>query len=226
MSRLLSRFGIRALAVTLLLVGVVGGYYLGDDRKIQQQAIHAQLASEADEAELQLVKEHHRAQMVAGAERRAAEYEAVRKAAEVAKAEAQRAKKAEQAASRKKRAAAESASTATKPYTGPIPASCKEYSGNRAIGCAVLLDSGFGLDQMPCLDKLWNKESGWNHKARNSSSGAFGIPQALPGGKMASAGDDWQTSPATQVKWGLGYIKDRYGSPCKAWSHSQSVGWY
>jgi hypothetical protein len=225
----LSRFGVRALAVTLLLVGVVGGYYLGDDRKIQQQAIHAQLASEVDQAEQELVKERHRAEMVAGAERRAAEYEAAREAAEVAKAEAQRAKRAEQAATRKKRATAaatESGSTETKPYTGPIPASCKEYSGNRSIGCAVLLGNGFGLDEMPCLDKLWSKESGWNHKARNSSSGAFGIPQALPGGKMASAGDDWQSSPATQVKWGLGYIKDRYGSPCKAWSHSQSTGFY
>ena len=58
----------------------------------------------------------------------------------------------------------------------------------------------------------------------NSSSGAYGIPQALPGSKMASEGSDWQTNPATQIKWGLGYIEGRYGSPCKAWSHSQSVG--
>ncbi|SDY00084.1 hypothetical protein SAMN05444365_101337 [Micromonospora pattaloongensis] len=226
MSRLLSRFGVRALAVTLLGVGVVGGYYLGDNRKVQQQAVHAELASRADRAEQQLMKDQHRAQMVTTAERRAAEYEAARKAAAVAKAEAERARRAEEAASRKKRAAAANASTATKPYAGPIPASCKEYSGNRAIGCALLLDSGFKLDQMPCLDKLWTKESGWNHRASNPSTGAYGIPQALPGSKMGSAGADWQSSPATQIEWGLGYIKDRFDTPCGAWSHFQNTGWY
>ena len=72
-----------------------------------------------------------------------------------------------------------------KPYTGPIPASCNEYSGNRKIGCALMLDRRLqDFDQFPCLDKLWNQESGWNHKAYNSSSGAYGIPQALPGSKM------------------------------------------
>jgi hypothetical protein len=73
---------------------------------------------------------------------------------------------------------------------------------------------------------LWNKESGWRVNAYNSGSGAYGIPQALPGSKMASAGADWQTNAATQIKWGLGYIKGRYGTPCGAWGHSQSVGWY
>jgi len=73
---------------------------------------------------------------------------------------------------------------------------------------------------------LWNKESGWNYQAQNRSSGAYGIPQALPGSKMSSAGGDWQTNAATQVRWGLGYILGRYGSPCGAWDHSQSVGWY
>jgi hypothetical protein len=79
---------------------------------------------------------------------------------------------------------------------------------------------------MPCLDKLWKKESGWNHKARNNSSGAYGIPQAYPGNKMASVGSDWKTNPATQIKWGLGYIKGRYKTPCGAWAKSQSSGWY
>ena len=112
------------------------------------------------------------------------------------------------------------------PFTGPIPASCDEFSGNRATGCALMLKAGFAIDQFPCLNKLWNKESDWNHKASNSGSGAYGIPQALPGSKMSSEGSDWRTNPATQIKWGLGYIEGRYGSPCKAWSHSQSVGWY
>ncbi len=85
---------------------------------------------------------------------------------------------------------------------------------------------GWGDDQFGCLVALWNKESGWNYQAYNRSSGAYGIPQALPGSKMGSAGADWQSNAATQVAWGLGYISGRYGSPCGAWSHSQSTGWY
>ena len=86
---------------------------------------------------------------------------------------------------------------------------------------------GWGEDQFSCLDRLWQKESGWNYAAMNSSSGATGIPQALPGSKMASAGTDWATNATTQISWGLGYIKaSSYGTPCAAWSHSQAVGWY
>ncbi|MFL1380444.1 lytic transglycosylase domain-containing protein [Nocardiopsis sp. frass1] len=77
-----------------------------------------------------------------------------------------------------------------------------------------------------CLKPLWQKESGWNHLAQNPSSGAYGIPQSLPGSKMATHGSDWQTNPATQIAWGIDYIKGRYGTPCGAWAHSQSVGWY
>ncbi|GAA1515363.1 hypothetical protein BJ978_002344 [Agromyces terreus] len=85
---------------------------------------------------------------------------------------------------------------------------------------------GWGDDQFQCLDSLWAKESGWSYTAYNDSSGATGIPQSLPGSKMASAGADWATNAATQIKWGLGYIAGSYGSPCSAWSHSQSVNWY
>ena len=85
---------------------------------------------------------------------------------------------------------------------------------------------GWGDDQFQCLDRLWMKESGWNVNASNASSGATGIPQSLPGSKMASAGADWATSAATQISWGLGYIAGSYGTPCSAWSHSQSVNWY
>jgi hypothetical protein len=99
-------------------------------------------------------------------------------------------------------------------------------AGAQASARAMLGGYGWGDDQFGCLVSLWNKESGWNYQAHNRSSGAHGIPQALPGSKMASAGADWQTNAATQVAWGLGYIAGRYGSPCGAWSHSQSVGWY
>jgi heat shock protein HslJ len=220
-SRLWSRFGVRALAVLLLLVGVAGGYYLGEDRQTQQQGFDAQVAADVAQTENEYLKDRQAAYLLAAARRRAAEQDAAKKAAEAAKAEAERARKAEEA-SRRKRAQAGT----TVPYTGPIPASCNEYSGNRKIGCALLLDSGFALAEMPCLDKLWSKESGWNHKARNSSSGAYGIPQALPGSKMGSVASDWRTNPATQIKWGLGYIKNVYGSPCNAWGHEEADGWY
>jgi hypothetical protein len=80
--------------------------------------------------------------------------------------------------------------------------------------------------QYRCLVLLWTRESGWNHLADNPSSDAYGIPQSLPGSKMASAGADWRTNPATQIRWGLGYIRASYGTPCGAWAHSQTVGWY
>jgi len=85
---------------------------------------------------------------------------------------------------------------------------------------------GWSSSQFTCLDLLWKRESGWNYKADNPTSSAYGIPQALPGSKMASAGSDWRTNPATQIKWGLNYIAGRYGTPCAAWAHSERVGWY
>jgi hypothetical protein len=96
----------------------------------------------------------------------------------------------------------------------------------RTIARALLAEFGFSESQFGCLDSLWERESKWNVYADNPNSSAYGIPQALPGSKMASAGADWATNPVTQIRWGLGYIEDRYGSPCGAWSHSQSNGWY
>jgi uncharacterized protein YabE (DUF348 family) len=87
-------------------------------------------------------------------------------------------------------------------------------------------DYGWSDYDFSCLVKLWNRESGWRVNAYNRSSGAYGIPQALPGNKMASAGPEYQTNYMTQINWGLGYIKGRYGSPASAWNHSQSKGWY
>lgn len=117
----------------------------------------------------------------------------------------------------------------TGPDAEPLPAvpeDCEEYSDNRQVGCTLLGEFGFGLDQMPALDELWDHESGWNHLAENASSGACGIPQALPCDKMSSVAADFRTNPATQIRWGLGYIQDRYGSPDAAWAHWQANGWY
>jgi hypothetical protein len=85
---------------------------------------------------------------------------------------------------------------------------------------------GWSGEQWECLNALWTRESGWRTNAHNSSSGAHGIPQALPGSKMAKYGSDWATNPETQIKWGLSYVKGRYGTPCGGWSHFQSKGWY
>jgi hypothetical protein len=96
----------------------------------------------------------------------------------------------------------------------------------RTIARAMLSDFGFGDDQFSCLDSLYMSESGWNIHADNPSSSAYGIPQALPGSKMASAGPDWENNAATQIKWGLEYIKNSYGTPCGAWSFKQGHNWY
>ena len=85
---------------------------------------------------------------------------------------------------------------------------------------------GWGADQFSALEQLWQRESGWSQNAHNSSSGAHGIPQALPGSKMGSFGADWATNPETQIKWGLSYIDAVYGSPAGALASSHSRGWY
>ncbi|MFI2103158.1 G5 domain-containing protein [Isoptericola sp. NPDC019693] len=114
----------------------------------------------------------------------------------------------------------------TKERPEPEPAT-PTYSGStRSIGQQMAAARDWTGSQWTCLESLWTKESGWDASAANPSSGAYGIPQSLPGSKMASAGSDWQTNPATQIEWGLGYIADVYGTPCGAWGHSQSVGWY
>jgi hypothetical protein len=96
----------------------------------------------------------------------------------------------------------------------------------RAIGRRLAADRGWTGRQWSCLNKLWTRESDWHVHDRNGSSGAYGIPQALPGHKMSSAGHDWRDSATTQIRWGLAYIASSYGSPCGAWRHSQNYGYY
>jgi resuscitation-promoting factor RpfB len=95
----------------------------------------------------------------------------------------------------------------------------------QAIAQQMLLAKGMGADQFSCLVQMWDRESGWRVNAANPS-GAYGIPQALPGSKMAVDGADWRTNPATQITWGLNYIDGRYVSPCGAWTFWQAHGWY
>ena len=203
----------RAIGVFVLVVGAVAGTYLGISQ--YQNRGNGVTALSVDAVPVLPAVDPARQAALEDAQDRAAEAAVdaasrAKKAAEVAKRQAQ-----EQAASR---------SESRTKY--PVPSSCKAYTKNRAIGCALLLEWGFKLDQMPCLDRLWSRESGWNPKAQNPGSGAYGIPQALPGNKMASVASDWRTNPVTQIKWGLGYIKNRYGDPCGAWSFFQSHNWY
>lgn len=113
------------------------------------------------------------------------------------------------------------------PVVSAAPAAGTPDPGSaQAAAWEILQGMGWGQDQFDCLVALWNRESGWNVYAHNASSGAYGIPQALPGDKMASAGADWATNPATQISWGLSYIAGRYATPCGAWEHSEVEGWY
>jgi len=156
-------------------------------------------------------------------------------AAEAAAAEAAAQAAAEQAAADQAAAAREAeeaqaapqASSAPAPSAPAAPSAPTNPSGAQAIARDMMsANYGWGADQFGCLVSLWDKESGWNVNAYNASSGATGIPQALPGSKMASAGSDWATNPATQIAWGLGYISGSYGTPCAAWAKSEAVGWY
>lgn len=122
--------------------------------------------------------------------------------------------------------AAPSGGSASPTSTSAPAAGTPDPGSAKAIALGLVTARGWGGDQYNCLVSLWNRESGWNAFAHNKSSGAYGIPQALPGTKMASAGADWATNPATQITWGLGYITARYGTPCGAWASSQSRGWY
>jgi hypothetical protein len=142
---------------------------------------------------------------------------------------AQTQKAAEEAAAAAAAAAAEAAAEAQRQAEAAAAAlaAANTPEGAKALAAQMASASyGWGSDQFSCLASLWQKESSWNYQAYNASSGATGIPQALPGSKMASAGTDWQTNAATQIAWGLGYISSVYGTPCSAWGHSQSTNWY
>lgn len=139
-----------------------------------------------------------------------------------AQAEAQAKAKAAAEAAAKRQVAAKRASRAARPPAQPAPVA---QGSNREIGQQLAAARGWTGEQWVCLEALWTRESGWQTTASNPS-GAYGIPQALPGSKMGSVGSDWRTSASTQITWGLNYIGGRYGSPCGAWSHFKSRNWY
>jgi hypothetical protein len=145
----------------------------------------------------------------------------VAETAALEQADAEAARKAEEEAARKAEEERKAAEAAEALAAANTPA------GAQAVAQAMAAERyGWGADQFGCLQSLWNKESGWNYQASNPSSGAYGIPQSLPGSKMATVGSDWATNATTQIAWGLDYISRAYGTPCAAWGHSQAVNWY
>jgi hypothetical protein len=153
-----------------------------------------------------------------------------REARERARRRRERAERRRRERRREERLAAERAQEAkssTVSTDSQVTAAAPVSSGSpQEIAEGMLGSYGWSDGQFGCLVSLWNAESGWNIYATNPSSGAYGIPQSLPGSKMASAGPGWENDAATQISWGLSYIRATYGSPCAAWGHEEASGWY
>ncbi|WP_203454558.1 hypothetical protein [Jiangella aurantiaca] len=178
----------------------------------QQQLTLPEVAAKAEEPDRPSLEED----LAAAAEAQVqAEAEAARAKAE-AEAKAQAEAEAVAAAEAARQAAAEEAARSLE----------RAVEDPQSAARALMADYGWGDEQFQCLDNLWTRESNWSHTAENPSSGAYGIPQSLPANKMSRFGDDYRTNPVTQIEWGLWYIEGRYGDPCSAWAHSESVGWY
>ncbi|GAA1684644.1 hypothetical protein GCM10009830_34950 [Glycomyces endophyticus] len=219
----LTRHAARIAAVVVLALGAVIAVIAATDRPSDEDAKHPSNAAAEQQADAQdafdEARGHHLDYIAA-----TAGADVTVKAAAVSEYAADRAQGLDDAQEDADQAA-EEAAMHTNPTSVDIPSSCDEFSGNRATGCAITLDRGFDLEQFACLELLWSKESGWNELAENSI-GAYGIPQAYPGSKMVSEGDDWETNPVTQIRWGLGYIEGKYGTPCDAWAYSEAEGFY
>ena len=153
-------------------------------------------------------------------EKRIAEEKAKAEAEQKAKEEAEAKKKAEELRIAQSKQVTSRGGTSVRAATG-TKAEYQAYAKNLCINTYGWTENDFN-----CLVKLWERESNWNPNAHNKSSGAHGIPQSLPASKMASEGDDYYTNGKTQIRWGLKYIKNRYGTPSNAWAHSQQKGWY
>ncbi|MFC9505631.1 aggregation-promoting factor C-terminal-like domain-containing protein [Streptomyces sp. NPDC057002] len=180
----------------------------GQQAQVQTASLTQQADVQAIAADVSAKKDAEEAARKAAAETAIAKKEAAEKAAKAAK-EAKEREEANEAASRSK-------------DISDIPVSSSYTIAQIQAMARQIVPSG----QFQCFSNIVDHESDWNYKAVNPSSGAYGMFQALPGTKMSSAGADWRTNPATQIKWGLGYMNDRYGSPCDAWSFWQANNWY
>jgi hypothetical protein len=205
-----------ALAVAGISVGsVIAGGHLRNEKP---RSHRVRIAMDLSTDRLSTERDQHMAQN----HRIAVQQEQERQAAAAAAAEQQRQAEAAAEQQRQQAVQAQQQQASRSTARAPIPPAGSVKDTARRLMASMY---GWGDDQFSCLDPLWTKESGWNPYSSNAS-GAYGIPQALPGDKMASSGSDWKTNPATQIKWGLGYIKGRYGTPCAAWSFWQGHHWY
>jgi hypothetical protein len=192
----------------------------------------AEQAQEKRQAAAQQAAAQQAARRQAAARRAVARQAAARRAAAVARQAAARraAAAARRAAATRHSGAAVLLADARQQQSArsqsPKVRAGSELSGSPQEIAQQLLDANGQGSQFSCLEALWTRESGWNVHATNPTSGAYGIPQALPATKMASTGADWRTDVTTQVRWGVSYIDSAYGSPCAAWSHEEKAGWY
>ncbi|GGZ77194.1 transglycosylase SLT domain-containing protein [Streptomyces subrutilus] len=239
----MSRISVRGFAVAsataVTTVGAVVGVAAGDpsSNDIETTASGATLLTDipvGDQAQVQSASLTQQADAIVHAAdadaKRTAEESARLQAAETAKAKKAEAEKAEadkkaEADAKAKKEREEKEQVASR--SAARDAGDFEVQGSYTVAqVKAIAQQMVPAGQFQCFSKIINQESTWNYKAVNSSSGAYGLVQALPGSKMASAGADWRTNPATQIKWGLNYMEDRYGSPCGAWSFHQANGWY
>ncbi|MER5832564.1 transglycosylase SLT domain-containing protein [Streptomyces sp. NPDC002130] len=182
----------------------------GQQAQVQTASLTQQADAQAIQADASAKKDAEEAARKAAADTAVAKKEAAEKAAKAAKEAKERAAEVKEAA----------ASRSKDISDFPVASS---YSIAQIQAMArQMVPAG----QFQCFSNIVDHESDWNYKAVNPSSGAYGMFQALPGTKMSSAGADWRTNPATQIKWGLNYMNDRYGSPCDAWSFWQANNWY
>ncbi|MDQ0992809.1 lytic transglycosylase domain-containing protein [Streptomyces sp. V3I7] len=220
-----------ATAVTAVgsVVGVASGSVAQNNDAAEATADNATLLADIPAGQQAQVQTASLAQQ-ADAQAIAADASAKKDAEEAARkaaAETAIAKKAqaEQAAKEaKERAAAKEA--ASRDAARPDASSFAPQSSYSVAQIQAMARQMVGAGQFQCFSNIVNHESSWNYRAVNASSGAYGLFQALPGSKMSSVGADWQTNPATQIKWGLNYMDGRYGSPCEAWSFWQANSWY
>ncbi|MFI5616540.1 transglycosylase SLT domain-containing protein [Streptomyces sp. NPDC051567] len=239
----MSRISVRGFAVAsataVTTVGAVVGVATGDasSNDIETTASGATLLTDipvGDQAQVQSASLTQQADTIS----HAAETDAKRSAEEAARiqaAEDAKAKKAEaEKADKDAKAAAEAKAKKEREEKEQVAsrsttrdASDFQVQGSYTVAqIKAIAQQLVPAGQFQCFSKIVNQESTWNHRAVNQTTGAYGLVQAYPGGKMASAGADWRTNPATQIKWGLGYMNERYGSPCSAWTFHQANGWY
>ncbi|GGQ35791.1 MULTISPECIES: transglycosylase SLT domain-containing protein [Streptomyces] len=230
----MSRISVRGFAVAsataVTTVGAVVGVATGDPTNdLETTASGATLLADipvGDQAQVQSASLTQQADTIAHAAdadaKRSAEEAARLQAAEDAKSKKAEAQKAADEKAKKDREAKEVASRSAARDAGDFAVQSSYTVAQVKAIAQQMVPAG----QFQCFSNIINQESTWNYLAVNKSSGAYGLVQALPGSKMASAGADWRTNPATQIKWGLNYMEDRYGSPCAAWSFHQANGWY